>query len=598
MQQRKTMRFVAAVVAGVIAMAVSAAPAGAVDLAVASVEVTQTIQKTDNSVRLVAGRSTAVRATLVNNDGGAVAGITGRLHVFRNGTEITPLAGLAAINQPFTAPAAPQRANENDTLNFELTGAAASGLTASTNVDFQIDVAPVPGEVITGNNSGSALNLTVAAHTTPSIFYTRINYTPVGLPDDDLIETPVGDAFVRGIWPVNDNDPNLYRQGLFPALPYSQDDGDGIIEWPSTSEGTDLIALLSSCRQLIVDNGIGPTQTTFLYGWLAGNPTDHNGLSNAGKIGYGNTEPIRFQRTFAHELGHMIGNPDGGPLLDQVGWDVGARLPDNPATNSVTGRVKPTTLFDIMEPGLLSDEAWISTTRYLGGTTDSDLGNGPDASPDQVRKRLKRRVLVMQGTFSRSGSRLLTLGPVFRYPWLSEPSAPDRRGRYVLLVEPQRGQTLSFPFDAYNLDDRSEESKARGFFEVMVPISTQVQSIAIRDRETGRIIAERRRSSQTPTIRILSPKPDDQLGERTTVRWQATDADTPRRSLQYQVAYSPDGGNSFVPLGVALTGTSFTFDSTQIQRSEGRGLIRVFVSDGLNTAFADVGGLTPTAAQY
>ena len=590
------MRFAAAFVLCGSLMAFSVSPAGAVDLAVASVEVTQGIQRTDNSIRLVAGRSTAVRATLVNNDGGAVAGITGRLHVFRDGVEITPPAGLAAINQPFTAPAAPQRANENDTLNFELTGAAASGLTASNNVDFQVDVNPVPGEVITANNSGSALNLTVATHTTPSIFYTRINYTPVGLPDDDLIEAPVGDAFVRGIWPVNDNDPNLYRQGLFPALTYSQDDGDGIIEWPGTSEGDDLIGLLASCRQLIVDNGLGPAQTTFLYGWLAGNPTDHNGLSTP-KIGYGNTDPVRFQRTFAHELGHMIGHPDVAPMIDEVGWDVGVRLPGNPAGNAVTGRVKPTTLFDIMQPGLVSTQAWISTSRYLSGTIDSDLGNGPDASPDQVRKRLLRRVLVVQGTFSRSGNLLLELEPVFRYPWLSEPSAPNRQGRYILIVQPQRGQTLSFPFDAFNYDDRSE-SRRRGFFEVMVPISTQVRSISILDRKTDRIITRRGRSARPPEIQIVSPRPDSELGERTTIKWQATDPDTPRNRLQYQIAYSPDGGNSFVPLGVKLRGSSFTFDSTQIQRSPGEGLIRVFVSDGLNTSFADVTGLTPTAAQF
>ena len=248
-------RFGAALVlaAALVFVFPSPAPtAPAVDLLVSSVEVTQATQKTDNSIRLVAKRSTAVRATLVNSDGGVVAGITGRLHVFRSGVEITPVAGVAAINEPFTAPVAPQRANENDTLNFELTGAAAAGLTASTDVDFRVDITPAVGEANTANNTLTAQNLIVAANTTPSIFYTRINYTPVGLPSDSLLQAPVGDAFVRGIWPVNDNDANLYRQGLFPSLTYSQDDGDNIIEWPATTEGTNLISLLSTCRQLIV----------------------------------------------------------------------------------------------------------------------------------------------------------------------------------------------------------------------------------------------------------------------------------------------------------------------------------------------------------
>ena len=48
-------------VTGVVGIA--AAPAAAVDLTVTGVEVTQATQKPDNSIKLVALRSTAVRAT-------------------------------------------------------------------------------------------------------------------------------------------------------------------------------------------------------------------------------------------------------------------------------------------------------------------------------------------------------------------------------------------------------------------------------------------------------------------------------------------------------------------------------------------------------
>ncbi|MCI0692305.1 hypothetical protein L0337_09915 [candidate division KSB1 bacterium] len=68
--------------------------------------------------------------------------------------------------------------------------------------------------------------------------------------------------------------------------------------------------------------------------------------------------------------------------------------------------------------------------------------------------------------------------------------------------------------------------------------------------------------------------------------------------MLYQLAFSPDAGRSWVPIGVDVKRTSFTFNSTEIPRSQGNGVIRVFVSDGLNTAFADVSGLTTTAAKY
>jgi hypothetical protein len=583
-----------------------AAPAYAVDIAVSGVEVTQATQTPTNSLRLVAGRSTAVRATLVNNDGGAVGGVTGTLHVFRNGTEITPAVGVGPINAPFLAPVAPQRANQNDTLNFELTGAGVTGLTASTDVDFRVDVTPVAGETVTGNNSGSADNLTVAAATTPSIFFTRINYLPggLGLPSDSLIQPGVGDAMVKGILPVNDNDPNLYRQGLFPSLTYNEDDGDGILEDfdPTNTEAQDLINLLASCRQLIVNNGLGPDITTYLYGWLAGNPTDHNGRSTIpGKNAYGNTDPVRFQRTFAHEFSHLLGgvHPATDVPIDQVGWDVTARLPSNPATNNTTGRVKPTSLFEIMVPARLTNEAWIGSSRYSGDLVDANLGNGPDASPDAVKKRMKANIMFVQGTFNPAGTRLLGLEPVFRYPWRAASYGQVRGGRYRLIVDTVASRTpVVVPFDALTAEDIARGGQRRGFFEVAVPVTGQVRSIQVAAAKGRKVFTKRARSRRAPTIQVTTPRTGGKLGERTEVRWRVTDPDTPRAQLQYQVAYSPDGGRTFVPVGVDLRGTGFAFDSTQIQKSAGRGLIRVFVSDGLNTSFADVRGLSTSAARF
>src|SRR5262245_47505638 len=95
----------------------TAVSAFAVDLTVNNIEVTQAIQTTTNTIQLVAQRSTAVRATIgVSGSAVPVSGVTGRLHVFVDGSEITPVAGVTPINAPFTAPLSPQRANENDTL--------------------------------------------------------------------------------------------------------------------------------------------------------------------------------------------------------------------------------------------------------------------------------------------------------------------------------------------------------------------------------------------------------------------------------------------------------------------------------------------------
>lgn len=151
----------------------------AVDLSVTNVEVTQGIQTASNGITLVAQRGTAVRATINTNGAASVSGITGALHVFVNGAAITPPAGIAPLNAPFTAPATPSRDNENHTLNFELP--APTGITASADVDFRVDITPVAGETNTGNNSGAANNLAFANRITPALYFTRIDWTPSGL---------------------------------------------------------------------------------------------------------------------------------------------------------------------------------------------------------------------------------------------------------------------------------------------------------------------------------------------------------------------------------------------------------------------------------
>jgi hypothetical protein len=115
-----------------------------------------------------------------------------------------------------------------------------------------------------------------------------------------------------------------------------------------------------------------------------------------------------------------------------------------------------------------------------------------------------------------------------------------------------------------------------------------LQSVRIRRREGRKTLIAVRRTKLAPRIVIVRPKTKTKLGERAIVRWKAVDGDTDRGDLRFQVAYSPNNGRAFVPVGVGLSGSSFAFDARQVRRARGTGLLRVFVSDGLNTSFADV----------
>src|SRR5262245_58576247 len=75
--------------------ALRTAAAAPVDVEIGHFEITQGLQNKANSVPLVAGRPTVVRIfPRVVGSGGPVAGVSGRLHAFRDGTELpgSPIA--------------------------------------------------------------------------------------------------------------------------------------------------------------------------------------------------------------------------------------------------------------------------------------------------------------------------------------------------------------------------------------------------------------------------------------------------------------------------------------------------------------------------
>ena len=571
------------------------------DIFVESIEVSQAIQDSANSVVLVSDRSTVVRVRVGVDGGGSATGIDGVLHVFVDGVQITTAVGVAPINSGFTAPETGlwNRDNEDHTLNFEIS--APTGITPTTDADFVVALMPLPGEPDTTNNSGSAVDLAVVESLTPKLYFTRINYTPAGagLPDLSDVQAGAGNVFVDGIYPIDDSDPIRYQMGIFPSLTWSADPNGNSQVDSSNNEHSDILDWLESCRQLIVD-AEGNGDRIFLYGWIKGNPIGGNGWAPVGgRVAFGNTQETRHQRTYAHELGHNFGlSHNARKLAPDTGWDTGARLEDNPTGNNTNGRVKPSVLWDIMRGGRLTNQAWIDQTNYeyfLGHDVLDSGGTGSSDRSDRRDKRLQQRVVAVSGVLDFEGTKLVRLNPVFRYPWLSQASINDPQGQYTVQVETQTGNVFESTFSG-ELGDDSDSPQSFGFFSARLAVPAEeeivrVIIISLTDRrELGRL--ER---SGPPRIRILDPADGAQLTGEVTVKFDVEDSDTPKERIRVQIAYSNDNGVQWVPVAVNVPASvsAVTFDSKQVQPSkEGSGVIRVIASDGLNTVFDDVSKLT------
>ncbi|MDQ3698220.1 MAG: hypothetical protein M3373_09370 [Gemmatimonadota bacterium] len=566
------------------------------DIFVESIEVTQAIQTATNSLSLVSDRGTTVRVRVGVTGGGTASGVSGRLHVNVNGSAVTPPAGIAPINAPFSAPNAASwsRDNENHTLNFELP--AVSGITTSADVDVVVNLDVLAGEPDTTNNSGTVDNLTALQRILPQLYYTRIDYTPAGagLPALADIQQGVGDMFVRGIYPVNDADANLYRQGLFPTLTWSQD-GNGNGQVDSGGEVSDILDWLESCRQLIVDNSGGNGDDIFLYGWIAGNPIVGNGWAPiGGRVAFGNTEHVRHQRTYAHELGHNFGlDHNSRTLAPNTGWDTGARLANNPASNNTTGRVKPTTLSDIMRGGQLTNSAWVDEPTYTFFLDHEVLDPAGDREGD---RRYTARIVAISGVLSTEGTQIVRLNPSFRYPWPSQPSLPFAGAAYIAEVIDSQGAAWNMPFSGMLGDDRDDQLVHFGFFTVRVRIPADREANVVRIRRvSGEVLREMRRT-RPPTLSLGEVSTGAVLDSIVELTFTVADPDTPLGDVRVQFAYSADAGATWVPIAVNVPGTEtrVSFDAAQIQNTAGNslGVLRAFASDGLNTVMAERRGFT------
>ena len=474
----------------------------------------------------------------------------------------------------------------------------------SSDIDLVVTVNPFRTVVETNyaNNALTVANRVFLCKKFMELAYVPINYTiGGGLPVASLLEPGNGDNFLRGIYKTGDWN---YHPSPFGNLTWSSD--------VNTSTST-LLNTLNDIRQNQIP-AAGYTRPEFIYGWLPGNPYSGNGVAIGipGAAAFGNTQQSKYQRTFAHEVGHLWGLVHNSSTIGTVGFDVEHHLKD-PLN---IAQVLPTTRNDIMVAGLDTVQAWVNQASYLDAINDTrsactplDGGNGSGGggADDAAATDPGVAALRIAGTHNHV-MRRVELMPSFD---LESGVLTDDNPAGNVAVE-------AFAADGTRLhrvrvDTRSCRESCAGdghlhaetsVYAVLprTPAGRRIERVVVRELPSGRPLAETVRSPSAPVVAsaMLELVGDDgsvqpaplgsaEIRGMANVRWAATDADG--GTLVANLLYSPDGGNAWLPVGLSDASGSFALDARDLPKSgAGAGRLRLRVSDGFNTTDHEFGG--------
>lgn len=568
-----------------LALAASPALAQDTDYSLTDVRVLQILE--DHT--LIADRPVTVRAMLdVDGPGGDV--IDALLRVYVNGVEAAD-SPIFSLNGPkaFSGSSSPNLGGSM--LNFAYIPPA------SNNVVFEVELNPagptqVP-ETDFGNNVLATAPQTFRVQELLTLMYSPIDYRPGGgstpnLPDNELIKPGVGDAFVQGIFPGG-------------TIEYRRTDAPSKL-WTGSlnSSGSSLNSSLTN------DLFLTSPQPDYIYGWVPGS-LPYNGMAFInGVASMGNTQSVRHQRTYAHELGHNFGQSHNGLGMGVYGEDVERHL------NEPLGlkKIKVVGLNDIMVAGQLTDTAWIHQNIFNQFLNHPDLAlplpppSGQDSAP-------LREHLLVSGRWDRASGGL-TLDPLLTVlaEEGSRPAAPAQAD--VLLSGLVDGQRVGvFPLTVRSSADEGpcvvEAGTDSGapadpviHFNALIPATAPdgraLQGLVVEGSGTHPLQARSLQASEhAPEVVVTAPVAGVPTGDTVRVAWQASDADGD--DLSATVRYVVDGARHIVPIAVHTQASEVTVDLTGLPHFvPGAGHFEVSVSDGFRTTRARSAALTGPGA--
>lgn len=545
--------------------------AATTDLTVEKIEVTQGIQdgNGNNGRTLVQGRETIARV-YVNSTEADVAGVDAILHVqYPSGD---PDSHSTSLNGPIVANGGTNSDDWDHTVNFCFVARETGSvqITATVNPD---------GAVPETDDTNNDLSISVDIDCVDpwSVGYVRVDYLGRGLPDDDLIKPGVGDAFILASFPLAHFD--YHRAGS--SLSWDQDVA-------SDFTAAVLKAYLAIYR---ITHDESAEQ---VYAWLTGSISSNGSSTPLGNVGsawageslqvaYGNTQdsdPDRYQRTFAHEMGHNLRGAGHDSLnLNWTGIDAYNLLG--------LGHTRPKSLVQLMAGGRATDKAWVKDGEWqtfynhpqisCGGAAAATAGGGDSPST------------LVAGLYYPETDTAQIL-EIFEFETGGIPLTADQPTGTLRLELTLSDDTLVgfVNFEPAECPSDSENPPLECIRPFAVVLEPQGVKMKLKKATTGDLLDIRVKSNDPPTGSFIDLPA--MLTDGMSIDWTASDPDGD--SLSYLLRWSADGTN-WTPLTLVQDTTSAIFRGSELPGTVGAtGRLQLLISDGFITTAVNVINLT------
>ncbi len=549
----------------------------------------------NNSMPLVAGRRTLVRVYLACRGSCPVTGTTVRLRLLKGGqeqfsqTHLLPAEGLQRLHP---LPLSELRLSLDNSVNFELD--SNPGL-----LDGLVTLEMAAGPEAGGPAAASYVLTKEFVARKPL----RVAYLPIQVNGLIPQEQPGLDYWLLRMYPTAGVE--YYR------LPVPD------MVWEGDLTKGEVLRRLLYVYWLYAQYHPAEMWPDQLFGWLPeqaynGGTADPFWCPNcngphSSRVAFGGLRPeqdIGGPRILVHEIAHNLGaqhawsptqaedtqcfRADGvdiqvdpawpytrTPRIQEFGIDLYSQPPliYSPSAYDMMAYctypwISPYTYRKIFESPFLQPDAL---------TQLSPAGFKPEPATGQNGTLLVSGIVYPDGTVGRpeivrlENSSLVSSATAF--------TPPAGNDYCVTLQDERQASVAQHCFDLGFTDLETGQTEPASFF-VTLPAgpAPEMAQVVLSHRQTP--LAVLTPSNHTPQVTLLSPNGGEVWEGQQTITWQADDADGD--TLRYDLLYSPDAGQSWLPLATRLSESGYSFSTHQIPASQAA-LLRVIASDGFFT---------------